>query len=333
MMLARQLAGRCRPIVKPARRAVHVRAGGAKAGDFVKVHYTGTLDDGSVFDSSRQRDPLEFVVGGGKVIKGFDTAVTGLEEGGKRTSRIPPADAYGEVDPNAVIAFPAAQAPKGLQAGVQVQLSNGMVAMVKSVDSEKITLDLNHELAGKALTFDVELVKLVPKERLGTATFAAGCFWGPELAFQRVPGVLSTEVGYSNGEAPNPTYEEVCSGNTGHAEVVQVMYDPAEVSYDKLLEVFWARHNPTQLNRQGNDVGTQYRSAIFTHTPEQLEAAAKSKAAVQTNFKDPIVTVVEPLANYHPAEPYHQQYLARGGRNGQAQNPAKGCDDPIRCYG
>ncbi|KAG2444334.1 hypothetical protein HXX76_001090 [Chlamydomonas incerta] len=313
--------------------AVRVQASGAKAGDFVQVHYTGTLDDGSVFDSSREREPLDFIIGGGKVIKGFDTAVGGLTVGGKRKQRIEPKEAYGEKDPNAVISFPISQAPAGLEAGMKVQLSNGMVAAVSKVDKETVTLDLNHELAGQALTFDVEVMKLVPSERLQKATFAAGCFWGPELAFQRVPGVLSTEVGYSNGEAKEPTYEEVCEGTTGHAEVVQVLYDPAEVSYDRLLEEFWGRHNPTQLNRQGNDVGTQYRSAIFTHTPEQLEAANKSKAAVQAKFPNPIVTVVEPIDNYHSAEPYHQQYLARGGRFGKPQNTAKGCDDPIRCYG
>ncbi|EFJ40180.1 hypothetical protein VOLCADRAFT_109463 [Volvox carteri f. nagariensis] len=305
----------------------------AKQGDYCQVHYTGTLDDGSVFDSSRGRDPLEFVIGAGKVIKGFDLAVTGLAVGGTRKQRIEPAEAYGEADPNAVISFPISQAPDGLEPGVKVQLSNGMIATVKSVDKEKVTLDLNHELAGKPLTFDVELMKLVPSERLQRATFAAGCFWGPELAFQRVPGVLSTEVGYSNGKTENPTYEDVCGGDTGHAEVVQVMYDPEEASYERLLEEFWARHNPTQLNRQGNDVGTQYRSAIFTHTAEQLEAALKSKEVIQAKFKEPIVTQVEPIENYHPAEPYHQQYLARGGRFGRPQNSAKGCNDPIRCYG
>ncbi|GLC44806.1 hypothetical protein PLESTF_001097900 [Pleodorina starrii] len=335
-MLGLRLA-RGRPFLHSARRGAptfRTRATAtAKPGDYVHVHYTGTLDDGSTFDSSRGRDPLEFVIGAGKVIKGFDVAVTGLEVGGTRKQRIEPADAYGEADPNAVISFPISQAPDGLKAGMQVQLSNGMVASVKSVDKEVVTLDLNHELAGKALTFDVELVKLVPSERLHRATFGAGCFWGPELAFQRVPGVLATEVGYSNGAATNPTYEDVCGGNTGHAEVVQVMYDPDEVSYDRLLEEFWSRHNPTQLNRQGNDVGTQYRSAIFTHTAEQLEVALKSKAAVQAKFNEPIVTQVEPIDNYHPAEPYHQQYLARGGRFGKPQNPNKGCNDPIRCYG
>ncbi|PNH10940.1 Peptide methionine sulfoxide reductase [Tetrabaena socialis] len=208
-----------------------------------------------------------------------------------------------------------------------------MAALVTSIDKETIKLDLNHELAGKALTFDVELMKLVPSERMARATFGAGCFWGPELAFMRVPGVLSTEVGYTNGETENPSYEEVCSGTTGHAEVVQVVYDPEEVSYERLLEEFWARHNPTQLNRQGNDVGTQYRSGIFTHTPAQLEAAMKSKAAQQGKSKEPVVTVVEELANYTSAEPYHQQYLAKGGRGGRPQDPRKGCTDPIRCYG
>lgn len=308
-------------------------AGGAKAGDYVAVHYTGTLDDGSVFDSSRERDPLEFVVGGGKVIKGFDTAVAGLEVGGTRKARIPPADAYGEVDPEAVISFPAAQAPKGLEEGMQVQLSNGMMARVVEMTSQAIKLDLNHELAGKALTFDVQLKALCPSERMATATVGAGCFWGPELVYQRVPGVLSTEVGYCNGTVDNPTYEAVCTGRTGHAEVVQVLYDPAVVSYDALLDVFWANHDPTTLNRQKGDAGTQYRSGIYTHSPEQAAAAKASIARAQPRFGAPIVTEVAEISKYSAAEPYHQQYLARGGRNGNAQNPAKLCTDPIRCYG
>ncbi|KAG1665390.1 hypothetical protein FOA52_015800 [Chlamydomonas sp. UWO 241] len=305
----------------------------AKAGDHVKVHYTGTLDDGTVFDSSRQRDPLEFEIGAGKVIKGFDIAVTGLEVGGTRKSRIAPTEAYGERDDKMMMVFPKSQAPDGIEAGVGVQLSNGMIAKVEKVTDTEVTLDLNHELAGQHLTFEVELMSCVAGDKMAKATFGAGCFWSVELAFQRTPGVISTEVGYCNGETDSPTYEQVCSGNTGHAEVVQVTYNPDEVSYDELLDVFWAKHDPTTKNRQGGDTGTQYRSGIYTHSAEQAAAAAASIKKWQAKFPAKIVTEVAEVAKYTTAEPYHQQYLAKGGRNNNPQSPAKKCTDPIRCYG
>lgn len=308
---------------------------GAKNGDFVAVHYTGTLDDGSVFDSSREdnREPLGFVVAGGKVIKGFDKAVTGLSVGATRKVRISPEDAYGNIREDLILKFPPTSAPEGLKAGDNVQLSNGLTGRVTQLDAAGVAVDMNHELAGKHLTFDVELMQLVPSEKLQKATFGAGCFWGVELAFQRVPGVLFTEVGYSNGSVPSPTYEQVCSGNTGHAEVVQVAYDPDVVSFETLLDVFWERHDPTQLNRQGGDVGTQYRSGIYVHTPEQKAAAQASKDKAQSRFSNAVVTEIADVAGYYPAEQYHQQYLARGGRFGRPQAATKGCNDPIRCYG
>ncbi|MFI5271509.1 MAG: peptide-methionine (S)-S-oxide reductase MsrA [Ktedonobacterales bacterium] len=148
-----------------------------------------------------------------------------------------------------------------------------------------------------------------------TATFGAGCFWGVEETFRQTPGVVATTAGYEGGTLENPTYRDVCTDRTGHAEVVQVIYDPAEVSYEALLDVFWNNHNPTQLNRQGPDVGTQYRSAIFYHTPEQRAAAEASKVALEQSgrFHRPIVTQVEPATPFYPAEEYHQQYLAKRG--------------------
>ena len=145
------------------------------------------------------------------------------------------------------------------------------------------------------------------------ATFGAGCFWGVEAAFRQVKGVISTAVGYSGGHTPNATYKDVCSGKTGHAEVVQVEYDPAQVSYDDLLKVFWENHDPTTMNRQGPDVGTQYRSAIFFHTPEQEAAARASKEKAQANFKNKIVTEITPASEFWRAEDYHQQYLEKRG--------------------
>ena len=147
------------------------------------------------------------------------------------------------------------------------------------------------------------------------ATFGAGCFWGVEDAFQRVPGVIDTVVGYSGGETPNPTYKDVCTDETGHAEVVQVTFDPAKVSYEKLLDVFWQAHDPTQVNRQGPDFGTQYRTAIFFHSPEQEAAAKKSRAALDASgkFKRPIATEITPAGTFYRAEEYHQKYLQKRG--------------------
>lgn len=147
------------------------------------------------------------------------------------------------------------------------------------------------------------------------ATFGAGCFWGVEVTFRNTPGVKDALVGYLGGTLANPTYRDVCTGRTGHAEVVQVTYDPAEVSYDKLLDVFWENHNPTTLNRQGPDVGTQYRSAIFYHTPEQKRAAEESKAQLQASgrFRNSVVTEITAASTFYPAEDYHQRYLEKRG--------------------
>ena len=145
------------------------------------------------------------------------------------------------------------------------------------------------------------------------ATFGAGCFWGVEAAFRQVKGVLSTTVGYSGGHFPNPTYKDVCSDRTGHAEVVQVEYDLAEVSYDQLLNIFWENHDPTTLNRQGPDVGDNYRSAIFYHSDRQKELAEKSKAEQQKNYKDSVITQIAPASTFYKAEEYHQKYYQKHG--------------------
>jgi peptide-methionine (S)-S-oxide reductase len=147
------------------------------------------------------------------------------------------------------------------------------------------------------------------------ATFGAGCFWGVEAAFRQVPGVADAVVGYSGGTMENPTYRDVCTDRTGHAEVVQVTYDPAKVSYDQLLDVFWKMHDPTQVNQQGPDVGTQYRSAIFFHTPEQEREAKASKEKLQKSgrFSRPIATEITPAKPFYKAEDYHQRYLEKRG--------------------
>ena len=147
------------------------------------------------------------------------------------------------------------------------------------------------------------------------ATFAAGCFWGVEETFRQLPGVVDTAVGFMGGTTANPSYREVCSGRTGHAEVVHLEYDPARISYDALLDAFWNCHDPTTLNRQGPDVGDQYRSAIFYHTPAQEAAARASKDRLEVagRFRRPIVTAIEPASAFWRAEEYHQRYLEKRG--------------------
>ena len=150
---------------------------------------------------------------------------------------------------------------------------------------------------------------------MAKAIFAAGCFWGVEATFRQLPGVISTRVGYTGGQHANPTYKDVCTDRTGHAEAVEVEYDPSRLSYEKLLDVFWENHDPTQLNRQGPDWGTQYRSAIFFTSPEQEAAARASKERLEKSgrYNQPIVTQIVPASTFYEAEDYHQQYLEKRG--------------------
>jgi peptide-methionine (S)-S-oxide reductase len=151
-------------------------------------------------------------------------------------------------------------------------------------------------------------------EHMQKATFAAGCFWGVEHTFREIEGVSDAVSGYTGGTAENPTYKQVCTGRTGHAEAVEVTFDPSVVSYDQLLAHFWNIHNPTTLNRQGWDVGSQYRSAIFTHSDEQRRAAEASRDAAQTHQSKPIVTEIVPASTFWPAEDYHQRYVEKNGK-------------------
>jgi peptide-methionine (S)-S-oxide reductase len=147
------------------------------------------------------------------------------------------------------------------------------------------------------------------------ATLAGGCFWCTEAIFNDVIGVKAVESGYTGGQVSNPTYKQVCGGDTGHAEAVRLTYDPDEISYDDILDIYFATHDPTQLNRQGNDIGPQYRSAIFPHSAEQEEAARAAIERAQADWHQPIVTTIEALADWYPAEDYHQEYFAREGGN------------------
>jgi peptide-methionine (S)-S-oxide reductase len=151
---------------------------------------------------------------------------------------------------------------------------------------------------------------------LARATFGGGCFWCTEAVFETEPGVKSVTSGYAGGHVKNPTYRDVCAGTTGHAEVIQIEFDPAVVSFERLLELFWEAHDPTTLNRQGADEGTQYRSIILTHDEAQKAAAEKSKRAAQAEFRDPIVTEIAPLGDFYPAEKYHQDYFRNNSSAG-----------------
>jgi peptide-methionine (S)-S-oxide reductase len=146
-----------------------------------------------------------------------------------------------------------------------------------------------------------------------TATFGAGCFWQVEVEFRNTPGVFDAVVGYMGGELENPTYEQVCTDRTGHAEVVEVKFDPDEISYEQLIDVFWGLHDPTQMNRQGPDVGSQYRSAIFVASDEQRQTAEASREQAQARYERPIATTIEPATSFWPAEDYHQRYLEKRG--------------------
>jgi peptide-methionine (S)-S-oxide reductase len=155
-----------------------------------------------------------------------------------------------------------------------------------------------------------------PDSTMAIATFGNGCFWCTEAVFEQLRGVVRVSSGYSGGQVENPTYKQVCNGDTGHAEVLQIEYDPNAVSFATLLEVFWKTHDPTTLNRQGNDVGTQYRSVIFTHNPEQERLAREYKAKLDASgaFANPIVTEITPFTKFYPAEDYHQGYFRANGR-------------------
>lgn len=189
---------------------------------------------------------------------------------------------------------------------------------------QNIQRGLNQQTDGRTLNMDssteqkeakLDEMKTQTEPKLEVAMFGAGCFWGVEATFRKVPGVLDTAVGYSGGHTQNPTYKEVCTDKTGHAEVIRIEFDPAQVSYKQLLEVFWSNHDPTTVNRQGPDVGTQYRSAIFYFSPEQ-EAVAKAVKAELTKtkrFRRPIVTQIKPAGEFWKAEEYHQRYLEKKG--------------------
>jgi peptide-methionine (S)-S-oxide reductase len=175
-------------------------------------------------------------------------------------------------------------------------------------------------LAGAVnFTAGAQTNQIMSANKTETATFGGGCFWCMEAVFERLPGVISITSGFAGGKTDNPTYHDVCNGNTGHAEVTQIVFDPAKISYDRLLTVFWQAHDPTTLNRQGADEGTQYRSVILFHDEKQKLLAEKSKLAAQPDFRSPIVTEIAPFKKFYPAEDYHQGYYDNNSSAGYCQ--------------
>ena len=267
-----------------------------------------------VFDQGEVR----LVVGSGGFIPGLHSSVEKIETlGQEHTFTLPPEEAFGKSDPNlGPIVVPHQQAPEGLMAGNLVQLSNGMKATVTKVDAAGVTIDANAPFAGRSLTLKATLTEtpVMAGEALEMATVAAGCFWGIELAFQRRAGVLSTEVGYAQGEMEEPDYKTVCSGSTGHTEAVRVLYDPKEVSYAELCDLFWERLGESRykLNQVGNDRGTQYRHGIYPHGDEQMAIAKRSlEAAVAAAGDQTVHTEIEPSNVFWRAEEYHRRARRR----------------------
>ncbi|KAL7526271.1 hypothetical protein ACHAXR_002786 [Thalassiosira sp. AJA248-18] len=254
---------------------------------------------------------------------------------------------YGGYNPELVFQISASQIGESidtslLKIGTVLRLGNGMECRVTEMNDEMWTLDANHILAGAAYDVDVKLEKVedgpsnwdyvgeeVGDERYKVATFALGCFWGGELAYQRMPGVISTHVGYTQGQKENPTYEEVCTGTTGHTEAIRVIYDETAVSYKSLVQLALDRlgGDVYKLNQVGNDRGTQYRHGIYFHDDGQKKVAEELMKGYQREDRE-VFTELKQADVFFMAEEYHQQYLLKGG-----QSAKKGASETIRCYG
>lgn len=307
----------------------------AAVGDLASVKWAVTLADGKPLPQQGQvfdQGDVRMVVGAGGFLPCLHKKVAGMSVGDKASVDVAPADAFGESNPMmGPVDIPAAQAPAGLEAGMLVQLATGQKARVTQVTADAVTIDANMPLAGAALKMDVELLAVeAGAASLEKADFALGCFWGAELAFQREKGVVSTKVGYTQGAKESPTYEEVCSGTTGHTECVQVLFDPKEVSFERLCALFWERlgNDRFKPNQVGNDRGTQYRHGIYYHSQEQQAVAEASLQALVSDDTPSIATEIKEAGKFWDAEEYHMQYLQKGG-----QDARKAATETIRCYG
>lgn len=292
------------------------------------------MADGQTLPEANQvfdQGTVRLVVDDGGFLPCLHNTVRGMSLGERKTVEIPPAEAFGESNPDmGPVDIPATAAPEGLEVGMNVRLVTGAVARVTAVTSDTVTIDANNPMAGVPLKIDAEVLSVDPSaSSLEIADFAIGCFWGAELAFQREKGVIATKVGYTQGEKEEPTYQEVCSGSTGHTECVQIKFDPAETSFTRLCELFWERLGDSRylLNQVGNDRGTQYRHGIYWHSEEQRAVAEESLQA-QALLGPQIFTEVKAAEQFWDAEDYHMQYLQKGGQDARKQ-----ATDTIRCYG
>lgn len=304
------------------------------------------LIDGVVLSEGGDPQTLTFVLGRGNYLPGLHELVLTLRESESATG-VPMDAGWGSRNPD-LIAKVSFDSLRGLdrskiQMGTQLQLANGVACTVTEVTNESFTIDANPPLAGATYRADVTLLKVEPGPKLTAfserdeedddatsryhvATFALGCFWGGELEFMREPGVVGTEVGYTQGSLPNPTYEQVCSGVTGHTEAIAVTYDLQAVSYERLVHLAMDRlgDNKYLKNQVGNDRGTQYRHGVYYHTPQQQLIAE----SIVRSFGSDCQTECLPAQMFYPAEEYHQQYLLKKG-----QSARKGDTSVIRCYG
>eukprot|EP00277_Geminigera_cryophila_P001474 CAMPEP_0179413146 /NCGR_PEP_ID=MMETSP0799-20121207/4919_1 /TAXON_ID=46947 /ORGANISM="Geminigera cryophila, Strain CCMP2564" /LENGTH=314 /DNA_ID=CAMNT_0021185551 /DNA_START=459 /DNA_END=1403 /DNA_ORIENTATION=+ len=308
--------------------------GAASPGDLAEVDWACTTADGKplpadaqVFDQGRVR----LVLGAGGFLPCLHANLAGMKQGDKRSVDVAPSEAFGDANPMmGPVDVPSASAPPGLEPGMMVQLANGAKARVTKVTDESVTIDANAALAGETLKLEVELLSVEDgASSLERGDFAIGCFWGAEMAFQREPGVITTKVGYTQGQKDDPSYEEVCAGTTGHTECVQIMFDPQQVSFARLCDLFWERLGDSRFlpNQVGNDRGTQYRHGIYYHTPEQKATAEASMKALEKEGAT-IATEILEAEKFWNAEDYHMQYLQKGGQDGR-----KTATETIRCYG
>jgi len=314
----------------------------ARKGDIVTIDYK--LDSKGNFVSEPLFDTqgiVSFALGWGNYLPGLHDLIEGMTEG-ESVSGVNIDAGWGERNPNLIFKVPKADVQNidvdALKIGTELLLQSGHKVVVSDITDDYLELDANPPLAGASYECTLKLLRidammssfLYRKEKdesssYQAATFALGCFWGGELAYMREPGVVATKVGYTQGSVENPTYEQVCEGETGHAEAIQVVYDPKIVSYERLVHIAIDRLGDSayQLNQVGNDKGTQYRHGIYYHNDDQLQTAKK----ILGSLGDECVTELKP-AVFYDAEDYHQQYLLKGG-----QSAKKGATEHIRCYG
>jgi len=309
-------------------------------GDFVPE----PLFDGIVLNNEHGPETLSFVLGEGNYLPGLHDLISTMTPGGEMVEDVSLDAGWGSWNPKLEATMALDSLGEGLDAsqikvGVELMLASGISAVVTKVTDTEFTIDANPPLAGASYLATVKLVSVAdgPAELLYSpaanegskyqvATFALGCFWGGELEFMREPGVVGSKVGYTQGHAVNPTYQEVCSGTTGHTEGMMITYDPSIVTYERLVRLTMDRleENKYLLNQVGNDKGTQYRHGIYYHNDEQKKVAE----SIVASFGEKCVTEVLPANVFYDAEEYHQQYLLKGG-----QTARKGDDTTIRCYG